>query len=96
MIRIFCLGFLLSCSLCFAETEEISFDPSQDPNLVKTAPSKQGRSPAQSGEENAFSKSTEAKTCYGFGCNENDFDTRPKSFQFDTPLMQNTNPQEDL
>lgn len=90
------LGLLLSNSLCFAETEEYSFDPSQDPNMVKTAPARQGRTPAQAGEENSFSNSTEAKTCYGFGCNESSIDTRPKTFQIDTPLLQNTNPQEML
>lgn len=90
------LGFLLFFSICFAETEEYTFDPSQDPNMVKTAPQKQGRTPAQAGEGNAYSNSTEAKTCYGFNCSENNINSKPQVFQIDTPLLQNTNPQEDL
>ena len=42
----------------------VGFESFQDPNLIKTAPKRQNRNPAQFGEEPEYSNETEGSFCY--------------------------------
>ena len=93
-MKIFLASFLFTFSLCFSlqAEEEIRFDPSQDPNMVKTAPKKQSRIPAQFDQENQFSDTTEGQMCFGSSCEPVMDQNSGGLFRIDPSLIENTNP----